>query len=348
MDTSKKNFEEILVEVQRTRHPIKTYPYVATEYLGVARRGWRVIEEIEALLDKYEVLCEPSFGEAWFYGPIEIKPKPKITAGKTSNNGESEDFDPTPRLSLLKAANLNKVKETGAGLGLISVHRDTPLSEATTLMLLHDFSQLPILSGQRDVEGIVSWKSIGKALSLGKTCLTVSDCKDEIITLNYDEPLFSAVTFVLEKEVVLVRQKDRSISGIVTVTDIGEQFIALAEPFLIIEQIENHIRKLLDFKFTSEELSIASSYEEKPKEIKNLSDLSFGQYVRILEDPKKFEKLKLNIDRNIITQQLEKVRKIRNDVMHFDPDGITSKDLDVLRQTASFLHKIAVAFKSKR
>jgi CBS domain-containing protein len=310
------NFKEIIIDVQKNKKPIKTYPYKATEFLGVARRGWRVVEQVNRMLDEHEVLCEPEFGSAWFYGQIEIKPKPKVSAGKQEN--DNEETDPTPRLSLLKAANLNKVKEAGEGKGLISVTRETPLNEAITLLILNDFSQLPILSGQRDVEGVVSWKSIGRAIGLGKTCLTVSDCKDDVVILNYDEPLFNAVKFVLDKDFVLVRQKDKTISGIVTVTDIGEQFIAMAEPFLIIEQIENHIRKLLDQKFSTDELNFSASYDEKPKAVTSLSDLTFGQYVKILEDPKKFEKLKINIDRVLIVKQLDEVRKIRNDVMHFD------------------------------
>jgi len=340
------NFKEILIDVQKTKKPIKIYPSVATEYLGVTRRGWRVVEAINKMLDEHDVLCEPEFGSAWFYGQIEIKPKPKIAAGKQGN--DNEETDPTPRLSLLKAANLNKVKESGSGNGLISVTRDTPLSEAITLMILNDFSQLPILSGQRDVEGIISWKSLGRAISLGKTCLTVSDCKDDVTILNYDEPLFNAVKFILEKDFVLVKQKDKTISGIVTVTDIGEQFIAMAEPFLFIEQIENHIRKLLDQKFTIDELSFSSTYEEKPKAINSLSDLNFGQYVKILEDQKKFEKLKINIDRTLIVKQLEEVRKIRNDVMHFDPEGITSQNLELLRQTVAFLHTLTTTLKTKK
>jgi CBS domain-containing protein len=346
MESPKKTFEEILNEVQKTKKPQKTYPSVATEFLGVSRRGWRVIDAVNKMLEKYEVICEPDFGSAWFYGQIEIKPKPKVAAGKS--NSDSEDTDPIPRLSLLKAANLNKIKETGTGTGLISVNRDTSIEEAITTMILNDFSQLPVLAGQREVEGIISWKSIGRAISLGKNCKTVSDCKDEVSILNYDDPLFSAVKVVLEKEVVLVRHKDRTIGGIVTITDIGEQFIAMAEPFLIIEQIENHIRKLLDRKFSTEELKISTSHEEKPKEIKSLADLGFGQYVKILEDPQKFSKLELKIDRLLIVKQLDEVRKIRNDVMHFDPDGITSQDLDLLRQTAMFLHTITATMKNRK
>lgn len=340
------NFKEILIQVQKDKKPIKTFPSVATEFLGYSRRGWRVVEAVNKLLEEHDVLCEPEFGSAWFYGNIEIKPKPKVSAGKQTS--DNEENDPTPRLSLLKAANLNKVKESGGGNGLISVNRDTPLNEAITLMLINDYSQLPILSGQRDVEGVVSWKSIGKALALGKVCSTVSDCKDEVIVLNFDEPLFNAVKFIIEKDFVLVKQKDKTISGIVTMTDIGEQFISMAEPFLIIEQIENHIRKLLDQKFSSEELNIPNSQEDKPKTINSLADLTFGHYVRIIEDPKKFEKININVDRVLLVAKLEEVRKIRNDVMHFDPDGITPKSLELLRQTVSFLHTLNTTFKTKK
>jgi predicted transcriptional regulator len=337
VDSTEVNFEDLLKEVQRNRKTVTTYPHIALEHLGVSRRGWRVVEAVNKLLEKYEVICEPDFGSAWFYGKIELKPKPKVASGRSSESGGG---DPTPRLSLLRAANLNRVKEAGDDRGLVTVSRDTSTQFAITLMILHDFSQLPILSGPRKVEGIISWKSIGRAISLGKECVTVSDCKDDVMILDHNEPLFTAVKYVLEREVVLVKHKDETICGIVTATDIGEQFIAMAEPFLIIEQIENHIRKMLDQKFSMEELEVSIPHQEKQKDMINLSDLSFGQYVRILEDPKKFEKLKLKIDRSLLTAQLERVRKIRNDVMHFDPEGVTPRDIDLLRQTLLFLQTI--------
>lgn len=339
------NFKEILIEVQKHKKPIKTYPSSATEYLGVSRRGWKVVEAVNKMLEEYDVLCEPEFRNAWFYGQIEIKPKPKVSASK--QEGEMFDTDPTPRISQLRAANLNKIKEQGEGTGLISLNRDSLLSEATALMLFYDYSQLPIITNNK-VDGIISWKSIGRALTLGKICNTVSDCKDEVMVLNYDDALFSAVKYISEKEVVLIRQKEL-ITGIVTMADIGEQFIALAEPFLIIEQIENHIRKLLDQKFSEEELIALTTIEinTKPKVINSLSELNFGDYVKILEDPKKFEKLKINIDRKLIVRQLDEVRKIRNDVMHFDPEGITKQNLELLRQTVLFLHTLTTTLRVK-
>ena len=265
-DNNKMDFGEILSTVQKTKKSIKTFPYVATAYLGVSRRGWRITQKVYELFEKYDVTCEPEFASAWFYGEIEIKPKPKVTTEK-SNANNIKETDPTPRLSLLTAANLEQAKENGEGKGLVYVRRDTPVTEATTLMMLNDFSQLPILSGTRQVEGMVSWKSIGRTRSLRGDCNTVAECKEEIEVLSYDTPLFEAVMIVLKKEVVLVKQKDGTISGIVTATDIGEQFISMAEPFLVIEQIENHVRKLLDQKFDAEDLKINVPAVSKTKEI---------------------------------------------------------------------------------
>lgn len=41
-----------------------------------------------------------------------------------------------------------------------------------------------------------------------------------------------------------------------------------------------------------------------------------------------------------MTKQLEDVRQIRNDVMHFDPDPMAPKQLDVLKNAAKFMQQL--------
>ena len=72
-----------------------------------------------------------------------------------------------------------------------------------------------------------------------------------------------------------------------------------------------------------------------------MSDLTFGEYRRLLEKPSNWEKLSLAIDRKEFIGRLEEVRRIRNDVMHFDPDGIPETDLEVLRKFVTFLRRLA-------
>ncbi len=220
---------------------------------------------------------------------------------------------------------------------------------AVTQMLLYDYSQLPVMPAEnsRSVNGMISWKSIGKASALGKKCTFVQDCMEPVDVLSNETPLFDAVKVILNKEVILVMANDKSITGVVTITDIGEQFIKMSEPFLILEQIENHIRNLLNGKFTFEQLKEYLDPGDGSRELKAISDLNFGEYVRILENPKNWSRLELTIDRSLFVKRLDEVRKIRNDVMHFDPDGISEKKLDMLRQTAQFFYMLQTVRKKK-
>ena len=119
-----------------------------------------------------------------------------------------------------------------------------------TLLLMHDFSQLAVIQNERKVLGLVSWKSIGACVSLGKEPKCVRDCLDKNVeVLRYDRPLFDAVRTIIRNEIVLIRGREDRITGLVTTTDISEQFMALSAPFLILEQIENHIRRILDGRF---------------------------------------------------------------------------------------------------
>ena len=72
----------------------------------------------------------------------------------------------------------------------------------------------------------------------------------------------------------------------------------------------------------------------------DLFDLSFGEYIHLLEREDSWSKIQLPIDRKSFIEQPENVRRIRNDVMHFDPDGITPEDLKVLRKFVVFLQKL--------
>ncbi|GAA3972582.1 CBS domain-containing protein [Pedobacter ginsengiterrae] len=332
------SLEVFFQEIKNSKKIKKTTPQIICSKYGVVKRGWKVIEAINNLLEKHELTTNLDFGNAYYYGEIEIIPKPKLAASGEVKKPKYSDA--IPRLSLLRAANINNLVEEEGGCGLLGVNKDTPLIEATTMMLRYNFSQLPILSGTRDVLGLISWKSIGIALTLGKKCESVLDCREDVEVLNIDEPIFKAMNVILAKEVILVRDKKNTISGIVTATDLGEQFLKLSEPFLIIEQIENLVRRLLDGKLTFDDIKKVLDLSKHDKEIHSLADLNFGHYVRIMENPELYAKLGLRIDRVILQKMLQETRIIRNDVMHFKPEEIEQKDLEALRQVLNFLTTI--------
>ena len=134
----------------------------------------------------------------------------RVDAFMTENNGaDSQQFARNiPLLRDLRAASNPPVY----------VNRDTKLSEALTKMMMNDFSQLPIIQGERTVEGYISWRTIGEALALKRECNTVRDCMEKSVTILDDtEPLLNAVNVIAKKDFILVRNsKDKRIVGLVT------------------------------------------------------------------------------------------------------------------------------------
>lgn len=238
-------------------------------------------------------------------------------------------IDAIQRIKLLPAANRKP----------ISVQRSSSLNKALTLMMIHNFSQIPVIES-RTVHGFISWETVGFAKSNGCSSEIVKDyIKKDVPLLDYEEPLLVAVEKIIEKDFALVK-KNGAITGIVTLADISEQFIIGTAPFLIIEQIENHIRNLLNGKFAVDELRNYCDDSEKKDKIEKVDDLTFGNYVRIIENRKNWERLNLSIERVPFVNQLNRVREIRNSVMHFNPDGIKAEQRTDLIKMSNFLSRL--------
>jgi hypothetical protein len=74
---------------------------------------------------------------------------------------------------------------------------------------------------------------------------------------------------------------------------------------------------------------------ERKERIQHVSDLTFGEYIRLLEVPENWCRLGLNLDRPLIVERLSKIREIRNEVMHFHPDGISDGETRYARGNRS-------------
>jgi CBS-domain-containing membrane protein len=116
-------------------------------------------------------------------------------------------------------------------------------------MLANDFSQLPIMTNERDVKGVITWASIGGRLAFSpnteiQNC-EVRECMDEPCVIAGNTSLFDAIGPIVRNQYALITDSTKRITGIVTSSDLSEKFRELAEPFLLIEEIEKHIRSLI-------------------------------------------------------------------------------------------------------
>jgi hypothetical protein len=122
----------------------------------------------------------------------------------------------------------------------------------------------------------------------------------------------------------------------------AEVFIDLAEPFLFLGQIENHLRDLVErMRLSPEELrSLADERDLTREEVKRADDLTLGELIRAIQNPEFWQRLSLNHDRKILLDRLERVRKIRNRIMHFDADGIAAPEKCYLKETRRILQEL--------
>ena len=170
----------------------------------------------------------------------------------------------------------------------------------------------------------------------------VADCREDARIVDSNRTLFDAISTIVEYGYVLVRdQRDKRITGIVTASDLSVQFQLLAEPFLLPREIELHVRRLLGDKLSTTDFdllgSAAPGMKGKPQTV---AELTFGEYVRLLQHPHSWAKLNLKIDCGTLTDLLEEVRVIRNDVMHFDPDPMTPDELGTLKRAVRFMQEL--------
>jgi hypothetical protein len=208
-------------------------------------------------------------------------------------------------------------------------------------MMRHGFSQLPVMTTDREVKGIITWESIATQLQVSEEKpTTVQSCMRPHVEVLESESLFHVIDLIVKHSYVLVRGADRTIAGIVTATDLSLQFRQLSEPFLLLGEIENHLRSLIDNKFTVDELQAAKNPEDADRAIESVADLTLGETIRLLESEANWLKIDVQFDRTIIIHDLNRVRSIRNDVMHFDPDGITEEDHQLLFDFVQFLHQV--------
>ena len=313
------------------------------------RRGHWIVHDIRMQLERAGIVTVPDFESAYIDSEITfaIASAPAPAGEESSGNAtvvadavlvtEPEPGivsigigDPTYRLTKLAAANRAP----------LWVAPDRPLTDAVTLMLANDYSQLPVMTNERTVKGIISWKSIGARWALERGGDAVRDFMDDAFEIGADRSLFSALPTIVDQGYVLVRDSANRVAGIVTTSDLSAQFQQLAEPFLLLGEIENHVRRLIDGRFTKEELGEAKDPADVSREIANVVNLTFGEYIRLLQDPGKWAKLGITLERTIFLKELDAVRKVRNEVMHFDPDPLPAENLATLRRFARFLQTL--------
>lgn len=338
-------FEEVKADVAAGREPSRSVRELL-RWFGARRRRGGVVERIEAELEAAGLRTDPHFTTTWIDAPVIFKKReaqapaieatpvdPALPGGEPVEPAEPADVpDMTHLVRMLEAANRE----------VISVNPQDPIERAITLMLAYDFSQLAVMTGPRELKGAISWKSIGSRLSQRNALTNVRDAMEQATEVSDSDSLFEVTKTIIKKDFVFVRASDQKITGIVTATDLSEQFQGLSEPFLLLGRIENQIRRLIQDVFDVDTLRAACDDNDPDRKaaIAKASQLTFGEYQRIFEKEENWARLGFVACRKTFCKELDEVRKLRNEIMHFHPDVIEDGDFEQLRRFSRLLEQL--------
>ncbi|TDC96967.1 CBS domain-containing protein [Actinomadura sp. 7K507] len=291
---------------------------------GRAARSDAVVEEITAGLASHGLTTVPDLADAG--RTVEIALVPETAEPRQQSEPVVDDEAPV-RVSL-------RVRELPSATGgVTSVSIGDTLSQAETTMLSDDFSQLAVLEEGR-LRGAVTWVSIHLAKARGERDVrSALDPLPEV--LKCDDDLLKQAPRIWGSGFAFVENEERDPVGIVTLADLAEQFVGLANPFVLLSEIEQRLRRLVRKICTVEEMRGKARY---PRRTHGADDLMFGDYKNIFEDEALFGRCGwTDIDRIVFVGKLDRVRIIRNEVMHFSPEGVRDEHTRALNAFIKFI-----------
>lgn len=203
-----------------------------------------------------------------------------------------------------------------ADCSVTTVNPEATLSLAYTLMVRHNYSQIPVAETDYKVNGVVTWKSIGSTLLRAPDC-TLKDCIVDVKTVRPNEDILEVAKFILQDEFVLVQDKGR-LSGIITTADLTVFVESRARAFLVLGEIDARLRDLVRTRMDWEQVERLCDQDSSRDDFNDWDDLSIGDYQRVLENRDCWERLGWRMDRTEVVDLVGDVRTIRNDVMHFN------------------------------
>jgi len=351
------SLSQIVDQLEKKKSAGEKYPFVSmsartlVSLFGHQRRTSGNVRDIDRKLEKSGLETRPHYNwfgiddpiRIWFAEDLkQIDEERKRKADEDDSTQEADEEESTIEVPHAESASafIDPVHRIGRFLKnkeIIYINRDCPIDKAMTVMLFHGFSRLPVMQNERNPLGMVSWQSIAQKKFINPEVQTVRECMVDCHVVSEDDSLFDAVKSISEHDVVLVCSHDKRITGILTATDVSCFFEEISQTFLLISYIENHLRAIIHANFYREDLQNAKDPADQDREVDSVADLTFGEYERLLDHPENWNKLGLPFEKKTFMDQIKSVRAIRNDVMHFNPEGIESDDLETLKKVNDLL-----------
>jgi len=301
---------------------------------NVTKLGRRIKDDISRELRKLKVTTEPSFRGKDVQEFKLIKSRPRLTRQSGQANQEAPPIVP-------------EQDENGGDLGELSIANQFPcyvqkdadpkvlfqrLVESGKRGIVLVVERVENLPKQGDLSnpalrkpiGVVTWESYSRTIidtpgNETKNQLvmpTPLEAMDRDIALAYGtDDLIHSLQRIEKQGVLVVLNSNDTVAGIATKRDIHNELAEELIPYQLIGLIENLLRtKIEEADFAPEVFVKASGNPE----INTIDKMEFSNYVGIFSNNDCFKKLKVHGAAREMGQLLEKVRILRNQLMHFN------------------------------
>jgi CBS domain-containing protein len=287
---------------------------------GQERRTASAVAHIEGDLADRGLRAEQDFRSL----PIDAEISIGRIGPPTEPDGEPVRTRPPPPTGLTLGAVLPRGQE------LCTVHQDDRLETAITKMQLNGFSQLPVMSG-RTLKGAVTWESI----ALARHTRPDAGLREAMVqpqSRRGDTHLLDVIRDISSEGFVVVEDATGRPMGVVTPADVAAAYDAFATPFSLIGDLDRLLRNVIDESMDWQDV-LAVLDPSGERKLTSIDQFTFGDYLRAFENEALWQQLGWSVDRSVFREQLEAIRAIRNDVMHFNPDPPPEGTVDMLRRT---------------
>jgi CBS domain-containing protein len=221
--------------------------------------------------------------------------------------------------------------------GLASVPPTSTFEQAITIMLLNDYSQLAVLASSHILRGAVTWKSVAQARHASPSA-TFADAIVRAHEVRYDQELVDVLPILEAADFVFVRNEENKVAGILTTADVAHKYGETATPFILIGEIDRLLRYVISRTVDLDDVRKLCDLDGR-RNLRSFDDLTMGDYQRVLENPTTWDSLAWPLHRAAFIKRLAEIREIRNDVMHFNIDGVPQHDVDKLRNMLRLLRE---------
>jgi CBS domain-containing protein len=224
---------------------------------------------------------------------------------------------------------------------VLAVEPHVSVGEVLRRMLAAGYSQVPVVDNGT-VRGLFSFGTLARVVATEPKfelhTLEVGDVMESVPFVSVRDSLHSVLPMLEERETLLVGSPS-SLQAVATPSDALRYLYRLSKPFVLIGEIENALRSLIEMRTPGDVLnscidnSIRKMYEAQDRSVpERLDEMSFEDLRSIVTSGKNWEFFQgtLGNNRALISSKLERIRVLRNKVLHFRGELETLDHHDLL------------------